>query len=128
MLASSIILSLSILQPARPILHHVQQLAEFGKLFEYADSVNAEFVATGHYARVQGSGFRVQEAGAGNQICGGDCSESPGTALLRGRDQDKDQSYVLFGVQRQHLSRMMFPVGGFRKSQIRDLARELVYA
>jgi tRNA-uridine 2-sulfurtransferase len=83
---------------------------KFGKLFEYADSVNAEFVATGHYAQIKTpDGLH----------------DNGDPVLLRGHDADKDQSYVLFGVQRQHLSRMMFPVGGFRKNQIRDLAREL---
>ncbi|MCC7083460.1 MAG: tRNA 2-thiouridine(34) synthase MnmA [Pirellulales bacterium] len=86
---------------------------KFGKLFEYADSVGAEFVATGHYARVQSSGFETQEGGMAE------------TQLLRGLDADKDQSYVLFGVARKYLSRMRLPVGNFRKPQIRELAREL---
>src|SRR5215207_4462893 len=50
---------------------------KFGKLFDYADSVGAEFVATGHYARME-----PQAAG--------------GPALRRGVDHGKDQSYVLF--------------------------------
>jgi tRNA-uridine 2-sulfurtransferase len=79
---------------------------KFGKLFDYADSVGAEFVATGHYARVNGS------AGA-----------SP--SLLRGIDHAKDQSYVLFGIDRKLLSRMLLPVGGFRKPQIRELAAKI---
>jgi tRNA-specific 2-thiouridylase len=76
---------------------------KFGKLFDYADSVNAEFVATGHYARlittVDGT-----------------------TALLRGIDVGKDQSYVLFGIRRELLSRMMLPIGEFEKPEIRRIA------
>jgi len=79
---------------------------KFGKLFDYADSVDAEFVATGHYARLQVSG----DANA---------------ALLRGVDGDKDQSYVLFGIRRELLQRMMLPVGGFEKPEIRRMASEL---
>jgi tRNA-specific 2-thiouridylase len=75
---------------------------KFGKLFDYADSIGAEFVATGHYARIVGQG-------------------SP--QLLRGIDREKDQSYVLFGVGRQVLSRMLFPIGNYRKSAIRVNAR-----
>ena len=45
--------------------------------------------------------------------------------LLRGLDATKDQSYVLFGVARHYLPRMMLPIGGYRKTQIRELAREL---
>lgn len=82
---------------------------KFGKLFEYADSVGAEFVATGHYARLEHA-----------SLC---CGSS--TALLRGLDADKDQSYVLFGVARQSLPRMLLPIGAYRKPQIRRLAHEL---
>lgn len=78
---------------------------KFGKLFDYADSVGAEFVATGHYARLTPS----KEP------------DAP-PALLRGIDDGKDQSYVLFGIKRQLLSRMLLPVGGFLKPQIRELA------
>jgi tRNA-specific 2-thiouridylase len=86
---------------------------KFGKLFDFADSVGAQFVATGHYARVQGSacdelsrvGFRVQ--------------------LLRGMDEGKDQSYVLFGIQRRYLERMLLPIGAYRKAEIRAIATEI---
>ena len=81
---------------------------KFGKLVDYADSVGAEFVATGHYAR-------LLPTSGGNS--------TPG--LYRGLDRGKDQSYVLFGVERHVLSRMMLPVGEFQKEQIRDLAREM---
>ncbi|HEV2968337.1 MAG TPA: tRNA 2-thiouridine(34) synthase MnmA [Pirellulales bacterium] len=81
---------------------------KFGKLFEYADSVGAEFVATGHYARVDATADGV---------------DSP--ALRRGLDASKDQSYVLFGVARRFLPRMMFPIGSYRKEEIRRIANEL---
>src|SRR5262249_4302641 len=93
---------------------------KFGKLFDYADSIGAEFVATGHYARV---GWAVPTAT--NEPA---CSAEVGTAhptLLRGIDEGKDQSYVLFGIERRLLARMMLPVGGFRKPQIRAMAAKL---
>jgi tRNA-specific 2-thiouridylase len=74
---------------------------KFGKLFDYADSVNAEFVATGHYARL---------------VAG---------RMYRGRDADKDQSYVLFGVRPEYLARIMLPVGDFTKPEIRARAGQL---
>jgi tRNA-specific 2-thiouridylase len=79
---------------------------KFGKLFDYADSVGAEFVATGHYARL---------------------ARRPDgtTVLLRGVDAAKDQSYVLFGIRPELLPRMMLPVGGFEKPAIRRMAAEL---
>jgi tRNA-specific 2-thiouridylase len=82
---------------------------KFGKLFEYADGVGAEFVATGHYARV---GARGEGRGAREDF----------PALLRGRDAGKDQSYVLFGVRRDLLARMLLPVGEFEKREIRRMA------
>ncbi|MBC7855707.1 MAG: tRNA 2-thiouridine(34) synthase MnmA, partial [Pirellulaceae bacterium] len=81
---------------------------KFGKLFDYADSVGAEFVATGHYARL----IPAQEQNAP-------------PALLRGIDDGKDQSYVLFGIRQKFLPRMLLPVGGFLKPQIRELAAKV---
>jgi tRNA-specific 2-thiouridylase len=75
---------------------------KFGKLFDYADSIGAEYVATGHYARLE--------------------DRADGPALLRGVDASKDQSYVLAGIIRGLLKRMLLPVGGYKKSHIRELA------
>jgi tRNA-specific 2-thiouridylase len=80
---------------------------KFGKLFDYADSIGADCVATGHYTRL------VTVAG----------EETP--ALCRGIDAWKDQSYVLFGIQRRLLRRMMFPVGMHTKEEIRQIAAGL---
>jgi tRNA-specific 2-thiouridylase len=80
---------------------------KFGRLFDYADSVSAEFVATGHYARL------------------GNAADESAPALWRGRDASKDQSYVLFGIQRRYLDRMLLPVGDFHKHEIRSLAAKL---
>ena len=79
---------------------------KFGKLFDYADSVGAEFVATGHYVR-------LEQTAEGSM------------KLMRGRDPRKDQSYALFGIQRKYLSRMMLPVGDFEKPEIRQLAASI---
>jgi tRNA-specific 2-thiouridylase len=79
---------------------------KFGKLFDYADSVGAEFVATGHYARLE----RGEDGSA---------------TLLRGIDAAKDQSYVLFGIRRELLLRMMLPVGAYEKPAIRRFAASL---
>jgi tRNA-specific 2-thiouridylase len=79
---------------------------KFGKLFEYADSVGADYVATGHYARLENRATRDME-------------------LLRGVDAAKDQSYVLFGIRRELLLRMMLPVGHFAKPAIRRMAANL---
>lgn len=78
---------------------------KFGKLAEYARSIDARFVASGHYAR---------------------CETIDGEpALLRGVDHAKDQSYVLFGARRAALRHTLFPVGRYRKAEIRRIAAEL---
>jgi len=82
---------------------------KFGKLFHYADSVGAEYVATGHYARLVPQQSRPDGL----------------PRLLRGRDDSKDQSYVLFGIQAPLLRRMLLPIGDYEKTEIRRLAGEV---
>jgi tRNA-specific 2-thiouridylase len=79
---------------------------KFGRLWEFARDVGADAIATGHYARVQ------------------PVDANDGPALLRGVDADKDQSYVLFGINREVLRHVMFPVGGYTKTEIREIAHE----
>ncbi len=78
---------------------------KFGAFFEWAISQGADAVATGHYARTH--------------------TVSDGTALLRGVDADKDQSYFLYRIPTGHLSRVRFPVGELLKADVRKLARGL---
>src|SRR5262245_22637310 len=77
---------------------------KFGKLWSYGKQLDADFIATGHYARL-----------------GTDEGEPH---LLRATDPDKDQSYVLWGLRRSILPRLLFPIGGYRKEEVRALARE----
>lgn len=79
---------------------------KFGKLHEYAGQIGAEFVASGHYARIDRPGQARNDA-----------------RLLRGIDRTKDQSYVLFGAPRERLRSMLFPIGSLPKSEVRALAR-----
>jgi tRNA-uridine 2-sulfurtransferase len=79
---------------------------KFSHLVRMAEEVEATAVATGHYARV-----RRDEPTRRYQ-------------LLRGRDKDKDQSYFLFELSQDQLSRSMFPLGDLLKSDVRRIARE----
>lgn len=81
---------------------------KFGKLVDYADAIGADYVATGHYARLTRDDTS-HEAG--------------GVVLRRGRDLRKDQSYFLFGVRPDMLARAMFPVGELTKTEVRACAR-----
>jgi tRNA-specific 2-thiouridylase len=79
---------------------------KFGKLWSYGKQVGADFVATGHYARI--------------------ATHADGTPrVARGVDRHKDQSYVLFGLRPELLPHVLFPVGGTPKSEIRATARAL---
>ncbi len=78
---------------------------KFGRLHEYARQMDAAFVASGHYARIDRS--------------------RTGPRLLRGVDAGKDQSYVLFGTPRQRLSEMLLPIGEYDKTQVRRIAAEM---
>ncbi len=77
---------------------------KFDALLAKAEEMDCEFVATGHYARIQKVGDTYQ--------------------LLRGVDSKKDQSYFLFSLGQKELSKMMFPVGHLIKPQVREIARE----
>ena len=79
---------------------------KFGKLWDFARQVGAEKIASGHYARI------VPVAGESRP------------ALVRGADAAKDQSYVLFGIDRNLLEHVLFPVGGHDKPEIRAIARK----
>jgi tRNA-specific 2-thiouridylase len=76
---------------------------KFGKLWSYGKQLEADHVATGHYARLVTRDGRPE--------------------LHRAADPAKDQSYVLFGIRRQVLPHLLFPVGGYRKEEVRALAR-----
>jgi len=79
---------------------------KFDKLLIVAQQIGAEAVATGHYARVE-------------------LDEPSGRWLLkRGVDRSKDQTYFLFGLTQEQLSRTLFPLGGMTKPEVRDLARK----
>lgn len=76
---------------------------KFGKLWELAQSLEADALATGHYARIT------------------TLNHQP--TLQRAIDQQKDQTYVLFGIEPQVLPRLRFPLGDLTKAQVREKAR-----
>jgi tRNA-specific 2-thiouridylase len=89
------------------------QNLKFGRLIDRADQLGADFIATGHFARVE----RVIGTPASGH-------GAPGRYLLkRGRDLKKDQSYFLFSLRQDQLARAMFPLGEKTKSDTREVAR-----
>ena len=77
---------------------------KFGLFFDWAMSKGFDHVATGHYARVRKEGDRY--------------------FLLTGEDISKDQSYFLYSLDQDHLSKILFPIGGMKKDEVRKLARQ----
>jgi tRNA-specific 2-thiouridylase len=78
---------------------------KFHHLVERAAGIGADRVATGHYARVR------YDATLGRWL------------LLRGKDRKKDQSYFLFGLTQEQLSKTVFPLGDLTKPEVREIAR-----
>jgi tRNA-specific 2-thiouridylase len=77
---------------------------KFGVCFDYARRLGAEWVATGHYARV---------------------AHEPRVKLLKGLDPAKDQSYFLHAMPATALAHTLFPIGAMQKDEVRRIAREL---
>jgi tRNA-specific 2-thiouridylase len=78
----------------------------WGFLMQHALALGADYLATGHYAR-------IRETGGGYE-------------LLRGVDTTKDQSYVLASLGQEDLARTMFPLGGMPKTEVREHARRFL--
>jgi tRNA-uridine 2-sulfurtransferase len=81
------------------------QNLKFGRLIDRADQLGAEFIATGHFARVERS------------------TDGSRWLLKRGRDLRKDQSYFLFSLRQDQLARTLFPLGNKTKTDTREVAR-----
>ena len=80
---------------------------KFSFLLQRARFLGASHVATGHYARIVGS--------------------DEGWRLMTGIDANKDQSYVLFGMNQEQLSQTLMPVGAYPKEEIRRMAEEACF-
>ncbi|EPD4908644.1 TPA: tRNA 2-thiouridine(34) synthase MnmA [Listeria innocua] len=75
---------------------------KFKAFLEHAESLGADYVATGHYAQVKKVGDEIE--------------------LLRGVDNNKDQTYFLNQLSQDQLKKVMFPLGGMEKTEVREIA------
>ncbi len=78
---------------------------KFKAFLDFSKECGAEFIATGHYARLQ--------------------HEQGHSRLLMAADKNKDQSYFLHGLNQQQLKQSLFPLGEMTKTQVRDIAQQL---
>ena len=74
---------------------------KFGAMVDFADSLGADYIATGHYLR------------------------HDGRYLLQAEDDSKDQSYFLFNIEKEVVPRLLFPLGSSRKSDVKALAASI---
>ena len=80
------------------------KLIKFPHLIEEARKLKADFIATGHYARIK--------------------KTKKGFQLLQGKDKAKDQSYFLYELDQETLSKTIFPIGNLKKEQVRKIAEK----
>ena len=73
---------------------------KFPLLLQAAKKLNADYLVTGHYARMKNNKF------------------------LRGKDESKDQSYFLYRLNKKELDKTLFPIGDYTKKQIREIAKK----
>jgi tRNA-specific 2-thiouridylase len=83
---------------------------KLGVLLDWARGRGADYVATGHYARLR------RDPATGR------------ASLIRGADRSKDQSYFLFALSQEQLAATIFPLGDLHKSEVRGAARRLALA
>ncbi|RCW43801.1 MULTISPECIES: tRNA 2-thiouridine(34) synthase MnmA [unclassified Halanaerobium] len=81
---------------------------KFSALMKKALEVNCDYIATGHYARIEKVNGRYN--------------------LKKGVDKEKDQSYMLYVLNQEQLSKTLFPLGNFTKERIREKAKELGFS
>jgi tRNA-specific 2-thiouridylase len=79
---------------------------KWGTLIEKAQSLGADFIATGHYARTKYDEERKKHL------------------LMKGLDEHKDQSYALWGINKEYLAKTIFPVGELTKPEVRKIAEK----
>jgi tRNA-specific 2-thiouridylase len=82
---------------------------KFPLLLQEAEKRDAEFIATGHYARVQ----RTRDSNSAQRV------------LKKGIDSQKDQSYVLYRVRKKELEKLVLPLGDYLKTNVRKTARSI---
>jgi len=92
------------------------QFIKFDLLLKKAKELGADFIATGHYARIM-TNDKLQITN--------ECIPAGYYKLLKGKDPKKDQSYVLYTMTQESLARTLFPLGELTKEKVRKIAGEL---
>ena len=80
------------------------KVIKFGLFFERAMEKGADFIATGHYAKIK--------------------NQRGGVSLIKAKDKNKDQTYFLYTIKQNQLSKIIFPIGNLTKPEVRKLANK----
>ncbi len=88
---------------------------KFKLFFDQALELGADYIATGHYARTRAiPNSKIPET-----------TNTHYQQLLKGKDQNKDQSYFLYGINPKVLKKVLFPIGEYLKSEVRAMAKKM---
>lgn len=77
---------------------------KFGLFFKKALALGADYIATGHYARLRQKNSKIE--------------------LLKAKDKNKDQSYFLWKLNQKQLKHVLFPIGNYTKTQVKEMAKK----
>jgi len=86
---------------------------KFDEMLKFAKGLGCNFIATGHYARIEQQSEVRSPKSEVNYL------------LKKGIDETKDQSYFLYGLNQKNLPHILFPLGDYRKTEIRKFAKKL---
>jgi tRNA-specific 2-thiouridylase len=94
---------------------------KFGHFLKKAREMGADFIATGHYARITPSNPPLKLRGGSPEV-----TEGQGVIykLYEGADKNKDQSYFLWTLGQEELKHTLFPIGHLQKAEVRELAKK----
>src|SRR3989344_3118725 len=84
---------------------------KFGIFLKRALELGADYVATGHYAKIQNSKFKIQ-------------NDNSKFKILEATDRNKDQTYFLWALTQKELRHALFPIGNYTKPEVRELAKK----
>jgi len=110
------------------------KVIKFGEFYNHARKLGFDYIATGHYVRIDVGGLKI-EAGKEGKVSNFQPRSEANPAsniqsptsdyrLLRGIDESKDQSYFLYTLRPDQLPHILFPVGDLTKKEVRKIAKE----
>ena len=98
------------------------KMIKFGVFYNWAMKQGADYISTGHYAQI--GKLTANSPDALNLKVGIPTASRRGSQLTASKDKEKDQTYFLWNLRQEQLARILFPVGGYTKPEVRALAKK----